>query len=413
MKAFLVGGAVRDMLLGREIHDRDFVVVGYSHEEMIERGYRQVGADFPVYLHPETGEEYALARTERRTGIGHKGFETVFTPEVTLEQDLARRDLTINSMAYDMETDEIIDPFGGRRDLQDKVLRATTEAFQEDPLRILRLFRFLAQLGEGWTVDYDTREMILDNMGRLSEIPAERHWKEFEKALHSSRPEVFMMEMASYGQLPELAAMQDFPAGPPEHHPEGDAFTHTMLVVKQAVRLGATPQQIFACMCHDMGKTICWNERGNLHGHEAAGVPVVSALCDRFKVPNGYRKMALTVTEFHGKIHEIRKSKPKTVFDLIVSMNGHKDPEFFRQCAQCSLFDKWGRGPTKVDIPYPEYEYLLTCRQALQDNAQHIGERSREVAEKWKGNPAMVATLIRDMKIAIIRTKIQEMTHEY
>lgn len=412
MNTYLVGGAVRDMVMGREVHDLDYVVVGSTHDEMISLGFRQVGADFPVYLHPVTNEEYALARTERRTGVGYKGFETVFTPDVTLEMDLSRRDLTINAMALDLETQDIVDPFNGLEDLEAKVLRATTEAFEEDPLRILRLFRFASQFGPDWLIDLETYQMVSKNSHRLEEIVPERKWKEFQKALESKNPDIFMDEMAQIGQLPELAEMSRFAAGPVEHHPEGDAYSHTMLCVQQAVIHNATPEQVFAMMCHDLGKVPCWKERGNLHGHESAGVPVVEALCDRFKVPNSFRKMALAVTEFHGKVHSVQEARPATLFDLYVKMGGAKDLYFFKKVVECSKFDAWGRGPTKEGRDYPQEKYFLNVVNSLVDNRQEISKLATEISQKWKGNPDMVREQIRAMKIGFIKAKMRELRNE-
>lgn len=402
MKVYLVGGAVRDELLGRDVHDRDYVVVGSTHEAMIAQGFTQVGADFPVYLHPKTKEEYALARQERKTGPGYHGFETRFGPDVTLEQDLSRRDLTINAMAKDLETGEIIDPFGGQRDLNAKILRATTEAFEEDPLRILRLFRFKAQFGLEWKIAHGTLVMVMRNIHQLEEIPAERKWKEFEKALSSKDPQLFVEWMSTFGQLPSVSALVNVPQ-PEEHHPEGDAFTHTLLCMKVAAKNNCTPEQVFAMMCHDLGKAVCWKERGNLHGHEAAGVPLVKQLCEEWKVPSRFRDLALAVTEHHGRIHQIGSMSAKSTYDLIKNLRGEKDFTFFSQALMCGTMDAWGRGPTKEGSDYPQEALGLSLALDLKVKRKELSEFSKVTAEKWKGNPEMIASLIRAEKISIVR----------
>lgn len=412
MKVYLVGGAVRDMIMGKKAHDLDYVVVGSTHQEMIDNGYDQVGADFPMYLHPKTKEEYALARQERKTGPGYHGFETRFDPSVTIEEDLVRRDLTINAIAQNMETGKLIDPYGGVEDIENKILRATSEAFEEDPLRILRLFRFRAQFGDEWIVDQATREMITKNIDKLKEIPVERQWKEFEKALKGKNPELFIMEMTEYGLLPELAAMRHFPAGPVEHHPEGDALTHTILCVKAAVKNELSSEVVFAMMCHDLGKAICWNTYGTLHGHEEAGVPVVEALCDRFKVPNSYRKLALTVTRYHGKIHGILKSKPKKVYDLVNKLGGARERAFFANVIDAANMDAWGRGPTKYGVHYIQGHFMQEMAFALEFHSREIKLFSREVAEKYKGRPEIISEQIRNKKIDIIRQAVREWRHK-
>lgn len=406
MKIYLVGGAVRDEIMGRDVHDRDYVVVGSTHQEMIDQGFTQVGASFPVYLHPVTKEEYALARTERRTGDGHRGFETFFDPTVTIEQDLARRDLTVNAIAKDLETGEFIDPFDGIEDITNKHFCATTEAFEEDPLRILRLFRFMSQFGPDWRVSVGTKARVEKNIHRLAEITPERKWKEFQKALESDNPELFIEGMVWAGQLPAVEALRGVPQ-PAEHHPEGDAYEHTMLCIKAAARNGLEPDQVFAMMCHDLGKAITFRERGNLHGHEAAGLEPTRQLCDEFKVPNHYRKLALTVTEVHGKIHASETLKPSTLFELLKKMDVEKRDGFFDKVVDCALMDSWGRGPTRYGEKYLPAIFLrfLAMRQYC---SSELSEKARAIADKHKGNGDLIRELVRAEKIQIVRTGIHE-----
>lgn len=402
MNIYLVGGAVRDQLLGREVHDRDYVVVGSSHEEMISLGFTQVGAAFPVYLHPKTKEEYALARTDRRVANGHKGFETYFGKEVTLEQDLARRDLTINAMAKNLTTGEIIDPYNGLSDLQNKLLRATTEAFEEDPLRILRLFRFQSQLGADWRIDYKTMGMAYHNIDRLAEIPAERKWKEFEKALRSPAPQLFIREMCKMGQLPLVTQLIGVRQRE-DYHPEGNAFVHTLLVVEAAANHLLSPQQVFAAMCHDLGKYPCMVKYGNLHGHEAAGVPLVEQLCDEWKVPNDYRKMALTVTEYHGRIHGSMEMKAPKVYDLIKKLGGEKDDGFFDKVIDCAIMDAWGRGPTRYRSDYPQAGFLRHVAYVLKANKPQLTEKAKEISSLYAGDGVKIGNLIKSEKVKVVR----------
>lgn len=403
VKVYLVGGAVRDKLLGIKSNDRDYVVVGATTELMESLGFKQVGADFPVYLHPETKEEYALARQERKTGKGHKGFETRFSPDITIEEDLARRDLTINAIAQDVKTGEIIDPFNGIKDIQNQILRATTKAFEEDPLRILRLFRFKAKLGDNWVISNETQYKVHKNKDKIKELSPERIWLEFEKALKTKHPDIFIAGMEEIGLLPELTSMRHLPAGPIQHHPEGDAFTHTLLCIKASADNGLPPEVVFSLLCHDLGKADCWEKRGNLHGHEEAGIPIVENLCERLKVPNKYKKLSLLVTKFHGRIHGVLEMAPKKVYDLIHNLGGDKHREQFVNILNAANMDAWGRGPTRYGIHYLPGHYLQEMAFALEFNNREIKLYSIEVAQKHKGTPELIAELIRNKKIEVIR----------
>lgn len=408
MQIYLVGGAVRDGILGRPVHDRDYVVVGSTAEEMLEKGFVQVGADFPVFLHPVTGEEYALARTERKSGVGYKGFTTHFSPDVTLEEDLARRDLTINAMAQNLETGEIIDPYGGMEDIQFKMLRATTDAFIEDPLRILRLFRFKSQLGKAWRINHTTAQLAWEHRKELEHIPAERKWKEMEKALNSRDFMFYASMMASIGELPELQALADV-LQPAEHHPEGDAFVHTLLCIEKADQYAASPEVKFATMCHDLGKAPVYEKYGRLLGHEEAGVPIIEALCARMKIPNKFRDIAKYVAANHTRVHCFlgrdgsQNAKPKTVMKVIEAagnLNADLTHEKVYALADACWFDAKGRGPTKEDEDYFQGHMLLDAFTAV--TKLDVKSISAKMVENGVKGPA-IGEAIRVARIAAIR----------
>jgi tRNA nucleotidyltransferase (CCA-adding enzyme) len=368
MKRYLVGGAVRDILSGTQPADRDWVVVNSTPAEMLALGYKQVGADFPVFLHPQTGEEHALARTERKVGSGYRGFETSHGSEVTLEEDLRRRDFTINAMAMD-EHGQIIDPFGGRKDLESGLLRATSEAFEDDPLRVLRLARFAA--AKNFAIDGDTLEMSrrIARRSEFAELTAERVSKELLKALGTDRPDLFFITLHDANALdvhfPEISALigQTQPA---KHHPEGDAFAHTMLVLRQAVRHGLGVTERFSALVHDLGKGLTPAELLPAHhDHEAAGVPLVETLCNRLKLSNELRKPAMLVTEFHGHVHKILELNPKTITRLLLAVEADRGRRFAEMLADVSMCDARGRGPTLEDDDYPEHGAFLQLADAF------------------------------------------------
>lgn len=411
MQIYLVGGAVRDELLCRPVHDRDYVVVGATHDQMIAQGFKQVGAAFPVYLHPTSGEEYALARTERKVGDGHKGFETFFSPDVTLEEDLGRRDLTINAMAKDLHTGEIIDPFNGQIDLHRKILRHTTDAFMDDPLRILRMFRFASQLGDTWRIDGITWHMAFTNRQRLAEISAERKWKEMEKALSSRNFMQYAESMAAFGELPELYNLIGVEQ-PKEHHPEGDAFVHTLRCLEECDRHSMSPEVKFAVLCHDFGKHPTWEEHKNLFGHEAAGVPLVKAFCDRMRVPKSFEELACVVTEFHTHVHTLigRKGqndmKPASVMKLLERTGSLKSIQRCVDLANACSMDQAGRGLPKNWLkPYPQADILLSCQAAAMNlDVKPISARLLE-----RGVPGIqIGEAIRVERIAAIRKTLRE-----
>jgi tRNA nucleotidyltransferase (CCA-adding enzyme) len=363
---YLVGGAVRDSLLGHESKDKDYVVVGATTQTMTSLGFQSVGSDFPVFLHPETKDEYALARTERKNGKGYTGFAVDASTSVTLDEDLARRDLTINSMALDANG-LVIDPFNGQADLKNKVLRHTTEAFAEDPVRVLRVARFLARYGEEWTIHPDTYALMkkLRDNGELTHLVSERVWKETEKALGEKYPQLFFEALNGLGIFPEIEAMVGVPQ-PEKHHPEGDVYTHTMLVVKQAADLSFDIETRFAALTHDFGKAYCHQERGNLIGHEQAGIAVIEAFCERLKVPNRFKTLATLTSDNHTRCHKLFELTPKKLHKLIIeNMNGLEHPQRFQQFLQACLCDAQGRGETFVNREYPQLLLAQSLLNAL------------------------------------------------
>lgn len=371
MKIYLVGGAVRDQLLGLEVKDKDYVVVGATPEAMLAQGFRQVGKDFPVFLHPQTQAEYALARTERKQGQGYKGFVVHASPDVTLEEDLIRRDLTINAIALDETTGERIDPYGGEQDLQHKVLRHVSAAFAEDPLRVLRVARFAARLSHlGFTVASETLSLMQTMVasGELSALTAERVWQEISLALQSPQPQVFVQVLREVGALKQLLPEIDQLFGvpqPEQWHPEIDTGVHVLLCLEQAVRLGADLETRFAVLCHDVGKGLTPPEKWpKHHGHGALGVPAIKALCQRLSVPNVCRDLAFLVSEFHTTIHDIQSLKHTTVIKLLNQMDAWRRPDRFKQILLACRADSQGR-PGFEDTPYPQAELLWSWFEAM------------------------------------------------
>ena len=369
MQVYLVGGAVRDRLLGLPVRERDWVVVGARPQDLEREGYLSVGRDFPVYLHPQTREEHALARLERKVAPGYRGFATQFSPDVTLEDDLKRRDLTINAMAQSA-TGEIIDPYGGQRDLQARVLRHVSEAFVEDPVRILRVARFAAQFADlGFRVADDTRELLkrMVDGGEADALVAERVWQETEHALGTTRPEVFFEVLRDCGALavifPELAALQGVPQ-PPRWHPEIDTGVHVMMALRCAARLSSSIAVRFAVLMHDLGKARTAPERWpSHHGHEEAGVPLIEALGARLRVPNECRELAILTARHHGMIHRAGELRPATILELLEKTDALRRPERFAQLLLACEADARGRAGLQ-DRPYPQAHYLARARDA-------------------------------------------------
>lgn len=392
-QVYLVGGAVRDKLLNIQSKDNDYVVIGETPEVMEALGFLPIGSDFPVYLHPKTKEEYALGRTERKSGKGYTGFVVDASPNVTLEEDLARRDLTINSMALD-ENGTVIDPFNGQADLKNKILRHTTEAFVEDPVRVLRIARFLARYGSEWSIHPSTTALMqeLKNKDELEHLVPERVWLETEKALGEKHPELYFQALDGLGIFPEIEQMKSTPQ-PANHHPEGDVFVHTMLVLRRAADLNFNLETRFAALTHDFGKALSYKKRGNLRGHEREGVAVVEAFCERLKVPNRFRDIGVLTSDNHTLCHTLEQLRPQTIHKLIVTnLNALVHPERFIAFTQACQCDAQGRGETLVDKPYPQAAKLRAIHNELQQmdkkqivqDALKSGKKGPEIGETVK-----------------------------
>ena len=349
MKVYEVGGAVRDALLGLPVKERDWVVVGASAEELAAQGYRRVGKDFPVFLHPQTGEEYALARTERKVSRGYTGFTFDTAASVTLEQDLERRDLTINAIARAADG-TLVDPCGGRRDLEARVLRHVSDAFSEDPLRVLRVARFAARFKDlGFTVAPETRQLMaaIVASGEIEALRPERVWQETIKGLREDRPEVYFEVLRDCGALarvfPEVDALFGIPQ-PERWHPEIDTGVHVMMALRVAARLSPSDTVRFAVLVHDLGKaTTPKLMLPAHHGHEERSVQLLETLCERLPVPNRFRDLAKHVARHHGTVHRAAELKPQTVLKVIVDVDGLRQPDRFEEFLLACEADARGR----------------------------------------------------------------------
>jgi len=367
MKVYLVGGAVRDQLLGRASGDRDWVVVGATPADMIEAGYEPVGRDFPVFLHPETHEEYALARTERKTAPGYRGFVVHAAPEVTLEEDLARRDLTVNAMARGADG-ALVDPHGGQRDLAARVLRHVSPAFAEDPVRILRLARFAARLHD-FTVAPETVALMRDMVeaGEVDALVAERVWQELARGLMEARPSRMFEVLRGCGALARLLPEVDRLWGVPqraEYHPEIDTGVHLMMVLDMSARLQAGLAVRFACLGHDLGKGTTPADVLPRHlGHEMRSVKLVRALCERWKVPVDCRELAEVVAREHGNVHRSAELNAAAVLRLLERCDALRRPERFDEVLLACECDARGR-LGKDDEPYPQRVRLAAALRA-------------------------------------------------
>src|SRR5688572_18165349 len=368
MQVYLVGGAVRDRLLGREVKERDWVVVGARPEELERQGFVPVGRDFPVFLHPETKEEHALARLERKIGPGYRGFTTEFSPTVTLEDDLRRRDLTINAMAED-GSGRVIDPHGGQRDLEARLLRHVSEAFAEDPVRILRVARFAARYADlGFTVADETLALMrrMVEAGEASALVSERVWAETEKALGEPRPDVFISVLRDCGALkviyPELDALFGVPQ-PEKWHPEIDTGVHQLMALREAVKLGGGVAVRFAVLMHDLGKgTTPAETLPSHHGHEDAGVPLVERLATRLRVPNHLRELAVITARFHTHVHRALELRADTVVKTLENCDALRRPERFADFLLACEADARGRkGFESRD--YPQRAFFAAARE--------------------------------------------------
>lgn len=402
LEVYLVGGAVRDYLLKLPVKDRDWVVVGSTPEEMESRGFNAVGQEFPVFLHPKTKEEYALARTERKIEPGYKGFEFSTSPDITLEQDLSRRDLTINAIAQSA-AGVIIDPFSGRRDIENEVLRHVSAAFVEDPVRVLRVARFRARLG--FDVAEETWEMMrsMVNNGEVDALVPERVWIELKGALMEDKPSLFFYTLRDCGALkpviPEIDALFGVPQNA-KYHPEIDSGIHTMMVVDQAAKLTADPVVLFAALVHDLGKALTPKAELPSHrGHEHSGLGVIRQLCTRLRIPNEYRDLALLACRTHLKLHRIRELKPSSVVDLLEEIDAFRRPQRLEQVLVVGEADIRGR-KGYAQHGYPQGDLLRTYFSASRGiDAAGIASRCSggpDIARRVRGQRCESIRLLRD-----------------
>jgi tRNA nucleotidyltransferase (CCA-adding enzyme) len=382
MRVYLVGGAVRDHLLGHPYHEKDYVVVGATPEQLLAEGYQPVGKDFPVFLHPKTKEEYALARTERKSGVGYHGFQFFTDTSVKLEDDLIRRDLTINAMAMD-ETGTVYDPYGGQQDLQHKILRHVSDAFTEDPLRVLRVARFAARYASyGFKVAEETLQLMrkIAQSGELSALTPERVWKETSRALMEDHADVYFQILKDCDALealfPEINALFGVPQRP-EYHPEIDCGIHTLMALKQACLANYALEVRFAVLVHDLGKALTPVDELPRHiMHEERGIPPVTQICDRLKVPTVLKNLALIVCKEHLKCHQVKNLKPGTLWRLLQRLDVLRRPEKVEAFVQACECDAKGRLGLE-QRPYPQAQYMLDAMQIVrniraQDLPEHV-----------------------------------------
>ncbi|MCR9422830.1 multifunctional CCA addition/repair protein [Vibrio sp. RM-69-4] len=369
MQVYLVGGAVRDQLLHIDIYDKDWVVVGSSPEQMLATGFTPVGKDFPVFLHPKTKQEYALARTERKTGAGYTGFACYYAPDVTLEDDLARRDLTINAIAQD-NAGKLIDPYGGQRDLHNRLLRHVSDAFIEDPLRVLRVARFAAKFAHlDFTIADETMALMkqITQSGELQHLTAERVWQEWQKSLATQHPEIFLSVLYECGALkvvlPELDRLFGVPQ-PEKWHPEIDTGVHTLMVAAQAAKLSSSIAVRFAAQVHDLGKGVTPKSEWPSHKmHCHTGINIIKALCERVRIPNECKELALLVCEQHSNIHRAAELKPSTKLKILDKLDAWRKPERLQDVLLCCQADHAGRLGCE-ETPYPQRDIFLKAYQA-------------------------------------------------
>jgi len=390
MNIYLVGGAVRDALLNYPTSERDWVVVGARPQDLLDLGYQQVGKDFPVFLHPETKDEYALARTERKKGHGYTGFAVHCDPAVTLEQDLLRRDLTVNAMARTPEG-EIIDPYGGQRDLAAKILRHVSDAFVEDPLRVLRTARFAARYAHlGFTVAPETMALMTEivSQGELDHLPAERIWVELERALGENNPEVFVEVLRACGALqqllPEVEALFGVPQNA-QYHPEIDTGLHTLMTLQQAAQLSPATDVRWAVLIHDLGKGTTPVAEWPRHiAHEHRGLKLVEAVCARLKTPGQHRELALKVCEYHTHCHRALELRGKTLLKLLTATDALRRPDRFEAFLLACEADARGRkGLESRDYPQADYlrRALLAAREVTAALFMEQGVQGKALGE--------------------------------
>lgn len=393
MDTYLVGGAVRDELLGRPVGERDWVVVGATPEELEARGFLPVGRDFPVFLHPKTREEHALARLERKVAPGYRGFTTEFSPEVTLEQDLARRDLTINAMAKD-DSGRIVDPFDGRGDLERRLLRHVSAAFVEDPVRILRVARFLARFAPlGFTVASETLALMrrMVEAGEADALVPERVWRELARALDEPSPRSAIEILRACGALrvvlPEVDALFGVPQRP-EWHPEVDTGEHVLLALQVAAARGASQAVRFAVLAHDLGKALTPRaEWPRHHGHENLGLSAIEALCERLRVPQEHRDLALLASRFHTHVHRGLELRTSTLLEMFEHCDAFRRPARFIELLEVCECDARGRLGL-ADQPYPQRARVQTAfdiaRAVTLDEHDRQGLEGAQIGERLR-----------------------------
>ena len=403
MKIYLVGGAVRDQLMGYPFKERDWVVVGATPDDLLAEGFQQVGRDFPVFLHPKTKEEYALARTERKNAPGYYGFQCDFNPNVSLEDDLLRRDLTINAMAMDDEGN-IIDPYHGKDDLKAKILRHVSPSFVEDPVRVLRVARFAARYYHlGFRLADTTRNLMYEMVrrGELKHLVAERVWQEWYRSLGEKNPEQFILTLKKCGALqivlPEIYALFGVPSAP-HYHPEVDSGIHTLMVLSAAHNLTNDLSVLFAALMHDLGKAATpINLWPSHHGHEESGLAIIMNLCERLRIPADFRKFALLVTKFHLTIHRLFELKASTIVDILESTDAFRRRQIFEKLIIVCKADAAGSGK---DDDYPQangwYELLSACEKV---GAQEV------IADGFTGEH--IKNEIHQRRVALVKNVIK------
>jgi tRNA nucleotidyltransferase (CCA-adding enzyme) len=409
LKTYLVGGSVRDELLGLPVQDHDYVVVGASPEEMVQLGYRPVGKDFPVFLHPQTHEQYALARTERKISLGYKGFEVFTSPQVTLQEDLARRDLTINSIAKD-EAGNIIDPFNGVADLEAGILRHVSPAFSEDPVRILRAARFAARFG--FHVAPETLKLMSDMVhnGEVDALVPERVWQELSRGLMESNPSRMFYILRECGALARILPEVDVLFGVPQPahaHPEIDTGVHIMLAIDYAATKHYSLAVRFATLMHDLGKGTTPPDEWPRHiGHEERSILLTQDLCERIRVPKDSRDLSLLVARYHGNVHRAEELKPATIADMLQAVDAYRKPGRFNEFLQACACDFHGR-PGYAAKPYPQAEHLH--RAFLAAKSVDAGAIATELGQKFRDSadlPITIRSKVREARIARIRTEL-------
>jgi len=424
MKFYLVGGAVRDKLLDLPIKDRDWVVVGANRDDMLELGFTQVGKDFPVFLHPQTKEEYALARTETKIGPGHSGFSFNATANVSLEDDLSRRDLTINAIAQEVEGSislgepgklgKLIDPYNGSVDLENKILRHISTAFNEDPLRVLRVARFAARLAHrGFTIAAETRTLLTDmtRNGELGQLVKERVWQETEAALKEKTPVAFFQTLRDCGALavllPEIDNLFGVPQ-PEKYHPEIDTGIHTFMCLEQASLLSEDPVIRYATLVHDVGKAVTdKNKWPSHHGHEGLGLALLDSIKTRLSIPKEYAEMARLVCEHHTKLHRVLQLKASTVLSLLEALDAFRRPQRLDKFLTACEAD--ARGRTGLEQrPYPQGAQLKALQQAASSiDIKALIKQNSEMDNRGKSKK--LGELIRRHRNAAIELKLGEM----